>query len=134
MSVTIRLSRTGRKNLPAYKIVVCNTRGKRSGPYIDILGHYNPSANPKLFKYDKEKFEKWVKTGANVTEAVKKLIEGKYEYVVYAPKKAAKAAKLEAQQKDASTGSASQTSTASETSPEAEVTEPISEPKEDKTE
>jgi small subunit ribosomal protein S16 len=88
MSVTIRLARTGRKNLPAYKIVVSNTRDKRNGRFVDIIGSFNPTTTPHEFKYDKEKFEKWSKTGALVTDAVKKLMEGKYEYTKYEPKKA----------------------------------------------
>lgn len=87
MSVTIRLARTGRKNLPAYKIVVSNTRDKRNGRFVDIIGSFNPTTTPQEFKYNKEKFEKWSKTGALVTEAVKKLLEGKYEYTKYEPKK-----------------------------------------------
>jgi len=87
MSVTIRLARTGRKNLPAYKIVVSNTRDKRNGRFVDIIGNFNPTTTPHEFKYDKEKFEKWSKTGALVTDAVKKLMEGKYEYTKYEPKK-----------------------------------------------
>lgn len=85
MSVTIRLARTGRKNQPAYKIVVSNTRDKRNGRFVDIIGHFNPTTTPYEFSYNKEKYEKWRKTGALVTEAVIKLIEGKYEYVKYEP-------------------------------------------------
>jgi len=100
MSVTIRLARTGRKNLPAYKIVVSNTRDKRNGRFVDIIGNYNPTTTPQELNYNKEKYEKWTKTGALVTEAVKKLIEGKYEYVKYEPKKI-KASKEEAKAKEA---------------------------------
>ena len=87
MSLTIRLSRIGRKNQPAYKLVVSNTRDKRNGKFVDILGHFNPLQPENKFSYDKEKYEKWVKSGALVTEAVKKLMENKYEYVKYDPKK-----------------------------------------------
>ena len=87
MSLTIRLSRIGRKNQPAYKLVVSNTRDKRNGKYVDILGHFNPFDSQNKFSYDKEKYEKWVKNGALVTEAVKKLLENKYEFVKYDPKK-----------------------------------------------
>lgn len=90
MSVTIRLTRIGRKNLPAYRIVVSNTRDKRNGRFLDLIGHFNPSANPQEFKYDKEKFEKWVKDGALITESVQKLIDGKYEYHKYEPKQMTK--------------------------------------------
>lgn len=87
MSITIRLSRIGRKNLPAYKIVVANTKGKRNGKSIDILGHFNPSSNPVSFSYNKEKLAEWQEKGALTTEAVKKLLEGKYTYVKYEPNK-----------------------------------------------
>ena len=83
MSIKIRLSRVGRKNLPSYRIVVANTRDKRDGQYIDLIGHYNPSMNPESFDYDKKKYEEWVSKGAQVTDAVKKLIEGTYEYTPY---------------------------------------------------
>lgn len=90
MSITIRLSRVGRKNLPAYKIVVAQTRDKRNGKALDVIGHYNPSMNPASFNIDKEKFEDWKGKGALVSEAVQKLVKGEYEYVVYEPKKVAK--------------------------------------------
>lgn len=83
MSIKIRLSRVGRKNLPAYRIVVANTRDKRDGKYLELLGHYNPSMNPQSFDYDKKKYEEWISKGAQVTDAVKKLIEGTYEYKRY---------------------------------------------------
>lgn len=87
MSVTIRLSRTGRKNLPSYRVVVSQTRNKRDGKFIDIIGHFNPSMTPISFDYDKKKYEEWIKKGALVTDAVSKLIEGKYEYKAYKPSK-----------------------------------------------
>jgi small subunit ribosomal protein S16 len=92
MSVTIRLARIGRKNLPAYRIVVSNTRDKRNGKFLDSIGHFNPSGTTQEFKYDKEKFDKWVKDGALVTESVQRLIDGKYNYIKYAPKQANKKA------------------------------------------
>lgn len=93
MSVTIRLSRIGRKNAPAFRIVVVPTRSKRDGKSLAILGHYNPSNNPVLFEYDKSELNAWVKKGATLTDAVKKLIEGKYTYTKYEPhKKKAEAA------------------------------------------
>ena len=90
MSVTIRLARVGRKNLPAYKIVVAQTRDKRNGRALDVLGHYNPSMNPESFNIDKEKYKDWKKKGALVSEAVEKLIKGEYKYVPYEPRKVVK--------------------------------------------
>jgi len=83
MSVTIRLARIGKRNAPAFKIVVANTRDKRNGNFLDVLGHYNPSHNPPLFSIDKKKFDQWKSKGALHTEAVNKLIEGTYKFVPY---------------------------------------------------
>lgn len=86
MSITIRLTRTGRKNLPSYRVVVSNTRSKRDGKVLDIIGFYNPSMKPIQFELNKEKMQEWEKKGALKTEAVEKLINNKYEYIPYAPK------------------------------------------------
>lgn len=86
MSVTIRLARTGKKNAPSYKIVVANTKDKRSGRFLDVLGHYNPSCQPELFKMDKKKYEEWKKKGALCTKAVENLAVGTYTYIKYVPK------------------------------------------------
>lgn len=90
MSVTVRLAKIGKKHAPAYKVVVSTTRDKRNGNFLDILGSYNPSTNPIIFSLDKKKYQEWVKKGAIVTQAVKKLIEGTY---VFKPYKEAKAKK-----------------------------------------
>lgn len=88
MSVKIRLSRVGKKNAPAYRIVVADSRAPRDGSHIEIIGHYNPSENPTAFGYDKERWDYWKSVGAQPTEAVEKLIEGKYEFKKYKPKAA----------------------------------------------
>jgi small subunit ribosomal protein S16 len=88
MSVTIRLARVGKTNAPSYKVVVSNTKTKRTGKYLDVLGYYNPSEGEKAYSLDKEKFQEWKNKGALSTEAVDKLLEGTYKYKVYAPKKA----------------------------------------------
>jgi small subunit ribosomal protein S16 len=88
MSITIRLTKTGRKNFASFRIVVANTRSKRNGVFLDTLGTYDPSHNPVVYKLDKEKLDSWKAKGAFVTEAVKKLVDGTYKFVKYSPKKA----------------------------------------------
>lgn len=99
MSVTIRLARIGRKNLPAFKLVVANTRSKRNGYVLDTIGSYNPSNTPVLFTYDKDKFSEWTKKGALVTEAVTELIKGNYEFKLYPSAKKLKREAARAAQK-----------------------------------
>jgi small subunit ribosomal protein S16 len=85
MSVKIRLTRTGKRNAPSFRIVATQTRSKRDGKFLDIIGHYNPSEKPVKFAYDKKKYEECIKKGAKPTEAVEKLIEGTYEFKPYKP-------------------------------------------------
>ncbi|HNS71313.1 MAG TPA: 30S ribosomal protein S16 [bacterium] len=87
MSITIRLARIGRKNLPSFRMVAANTKDKRNGRSLEILGHYNPSEKGGKFEYDKERFEYWKKNGALISKSVMELIEGKYTFKPYNPSK-----------------------------------------------
>ena len=62
MSVAIRFSRQGKKKSPFYRIVAADKRKARDGKFIELLGTYHPQT--KVLKLDKERFEKWVKVGA----------------------------------------------------------------------
>jgi small subunit ribosomal protein S16 len=83
MSVTIRLARIGRRNLPSFRLVVSNTKDKRNGKFLEILGYFNPSGNKVLFDYNKERFEYWKKNGALVTKSTQELVNGKYTFRPY---------------------------------------------------
>jgi small subunit ribosomal protein S16 len=66
-------------------VVVANTRDKRTGKYLDVLGYFNPTESPDAYEIDEDKYQEWKSKGALSTEAVEKLIEGTYEYKVYNP-------------------------------------------------
>ena len=85
--VKIRLTRTGRKNFPSFRIVAIEQTKKRDGKYIEILGYFNPSKNPTELTVDKDKITDWVKKGAQVSDTVKQLIDGTYKFVAYKPNK-----------------------------------------------
>lgn len=68
----IRLSRTGKKHEPHYRIVVSERRSKRDGKQIDQIGHWHPKENKLVIKRDV--FKDWIKKGAQPTEAVKELV------------------------------------------------------------
>lgn len=89
MSVKIRLAKVGKKNSSSYKVVVSNTKNKRNGKFLEILGSFNPLQTGSMFSIDKEKLNDWKKKGAQITDAVSSLLEGKYTYIKYNPKKAA---------------------------------------------
>lgn len=75
MSVTIRLSLTGKKSQPVYRIVVCETRSKRDGKNSGVLGTYNPSLNPPKLDIDRKKLDDWVKKGAIISYGLAKLLK-----------------------------------------------------------
>lgn len=83
--VKIRLTRIGKKNSPAYRIVVMDSKKKRDGKSIEIIGFYNPSTNPIEHKLDEERYNFWISKGAQATEAVKLIKEGKYKHIPYNP-------------------------------------------------
>ena len=51
----IRLSRTGRKNAPSYRIIVADQKAARDGAHVDRIGHYNPTTDPMTLSIDSEK-------------------------------------------------------------------------------
>lgn len=70
--VIIRLSRFGRKNGPFYRIAVTDSRKKLTGAVVEYIGTWNPGKKEK--QIDKKKVEEWIKKGAQLSPAVKKLI------------------------------------------------------------
>jgi small subunit ribosomal protein S16 len=74
VATKIRLMRMGRKKRPFYRIVVADSRERRDGNFIEILGYYNPITEPAEVKIDEEKALKWLKTGAIPTDTAKNLL------------------------------------------------------------
>lgn len=75
MAVKIRLTRTGAKKAPSYRVVVADGRYPRDGRFIEELGYYNPMTDPIQVKIDAEKAKKWLANGAQPTETVKALLK-----------------------------------------------------------
>jgi len=78
----IRFQRIGRKNDPAFRILVLEkTRSPKAGTYTDLLGTYNPKT--KALTVAADRLKEWVKKGAQVSPSLmnllieKKVIEGK---------------------------------------------------------
>ena len=74
MSVKLRLMRMGKKKQPTYRVVAADTRSPRDGRFIEVLGFYNPRAEPSVIEIDNEKALGWLKNGARPTERVQKLL------------------------------------------------------------
>ena len=71
----IRLRRVGAKNQPSYRVVVADSRAARDGAFVDHLGHYNPRTDPETVVIDEEKALKWLRQGAQPSEAVARMLK-----------------------------------------------------------
>lgn len=71
----IRLSRTGRKNYPSYRIVVAEHSRPVKAKFIEILGHYIPTRDPKVLEFDEKKIREWISKGAKPTDTVAALLK-----------------------------------------------------------
>ena len=75
MAVKLRLMRMGKKKQPTYRVVAADSRSPRDGRFIEIVGTYQPRAEPSVVKLDQAKIQKWLSQGAQPTETVAKLIK-----------------------------------------------------------
>ena len=73
--VKIRLTRKGKKKQPFYRVIVIDSRKRRDGPFVEILGTYDPLKNPSEIKIDTERAKYWIGNGAQPTSVVKKLLK-----------------------------------------------------------
>ncbi|MFD0049280.1 30S ribosomal protein S16 [Actinomycetes bacterium NPDC127524] len=73
MAVKIRLKRMGAKKTPFYRIVVADSRSPRDGRYIEVVGTYNPVAQPAMVEINEELALKWMQDGAKPSDTVRNL-------------------------------------------------------------
>ena len=71
----IKLARFGKRNQPHFRIVVNEARDKRDGSYVEMIGHYAPTQQPKVLELDIKKYDAWIAKGAQPTETVAHLYE-----------------------------------------------------------
>ena len=75
MAVKLRLMRMGKKKQPTYRIVAADSRSPRDGRFIEVVGIYDPRAEPSVIKVDNERAVHWLRHGAQPTERVQKLLQ-----------------------------------------------------------
>lgn len=85
--LVIRFTRTGKRGERKYRLVVKEKRSKRDGKPVDLLGYYEKTVNSVTKEFDNDKIKYWVSKGAQITPAVKDVIDGvKRPKKVKAPK------------------------------------------------
>ena len=73
--VKVRLQREGKKKAPFYHILVADSKSPRDGKIIEQIGTYDPMTKPSTIVLDIEKYEQWIKNGAQPTDTVKALVK-----------------------------------------------------------
>ena len=83
----IRLQRIGRRNEPAFRLVVTDSKnGPQSGKFLEILGSYTVKSDGVVLK--KERITHWIANGAQVSDTAynmlvkEKVIEGRAKNVL----------------------------------------------------
>ncbi len=91
--VKIRLTRIGKKKQPIYRIVAIDERKARDAEYLEQIGYYDPTKDPKICDIDKDLAAKWLNNGAQPTDTVKSILSKKGIMAKYAAQKNKKAGK-----------------------------------------
>ena len=72
--VAIRLSRVGKKGHASFRFVVSDKRKDMYGPALEILGWYDPHANPTAINIKGDRVEYWLGKGAQASATVHNLL------------------------------------------------------------
>lgn len=77
MAVVIRLRRTGRKNLPCFRITATDSRFPRDGRSLETLGVYDPLRKDpaQQITLDQERTQHWLQHGAKPSEVMQSIFD-----------------------------------------------------------
>ena len=70
----IRLSRTGARKQPHYRVVVIEKERARNGRPVEVVGTYNPRTSPASIELKRERIDYWVSKGAKMSDRVGKIV------------------------------------------------------------
>lgn len=71
----IRLARFGAKKKPTYRVVVIEKDRPRDGRNIEVLGNYNPTAQPAQVVLKHDRIAYWTGKGAQLSDTVARLVK-----------------------------------------------------------
>ena len=93
MAVKLRLTRMGAKKRPTYRIVVTDSRARRDGEYLELVGTYNPLEKENTTKINEEVALKWLDRGAIPSDTVRSLLKNEGVMKKFAENKTKKESK-----------------------------------------
>lgn len=65
----------GKKKQPFYRMIAADSASPRDGKFIEIIGHYSPRSEPSEVVVDSAKALRWLRSGAQPSETVEKLLK-----------------------------------------------------------
>lgn len=71
----IRLARFGAKKKPTYRVVVIEKERARDSRNVEVVGTYNPVAQPTQVNLKHERIAHWMKNGAQPSSTVARLMK-----------------------------------------------------------
>lgn len=74
MAVRLRLTRIGRHKRPFYRVVAVDSRMRRDGRFLEVLGTYDPLKEPAVTELKQDRVLEWLQKGAQPTVTVRALL------------------------------------------------------------
>jgi len=71
----IRLARFGGKKKPTYRVVVIEKERARNSRAVEVVGFYNPVAQPAKVDLKHDRISHWLKSGAQPSDTVARLMK-----------------------------------------------------------
>jgi small subunit ribosomal protein S16 len=68
------MRRAGSKKRPFFRVVVTEKTSPRDGSFVEVLGDYDPRAQPERLNIKRERLEYWLKNGAVASESLRTLV------------------------------------------------------------
>lgn len=77
MSLKIRLQRGGATHNPHYRMVVADSRARRDGRFVEVVGTYAPKekSEDKQFAVNLDRIAYWLGVGALPSDTVRSIIK-----------------------------------------------------------
>ncbi len=72
--VCVRLTRTGAKKQPHYRIVVADERFPRDGRFLENIGIFDPRKDPESVRVNDDRLQYWLSKGARPSRTVSQLL------------------------------------------------------------
>ena len=76
--VRIRLERIGKRKEAHYRVIIIDSKERRNGRAIEVIGAYNPKLTENKVTLNLDKYNYWVKCGAQPTNLLKSIVKKQY--------------------------------------------------------